>query len=190
MSRRSTARQAALQVLFEDDFNLQRSRDLDRQYIRVQVQDSSDLADFAWWLIDGTRLNKEAIDSSIETAAENWSVYRMSAVDRNVIRMATFECRFGDTPKPVAIDEAVNLAKRFGGKESPAFINGILDQMLPDSSLPAGQGSAAKELLPEPAGGASETAPASGPSEKSVVGKSIPNSGLKRFIKRNSVDGA
>ncbi|MDP1560303.1 MAG: transcription antitermination factor NusB [Pirellulaceae bacterium] len=174
MSRRSLARQAAVQVLYQDEFNPQRSRDTDRQYILTQVDEDSTLSDFAWWLIDGTRQSKETLDPEIEAAAEHWSVYRMSAVDRSLIRMAAFECRSGSTPMPVAIDEAIRLAKRFGGKESPAFVNGVLDKLLSDhersvscDSVPSAQNQEVNE-------------------ETSGNGNSTNSAGLRRFLKRDA----
>jgi transcription antitermination protein NusB len=166
MSRRTLARQAALQVLYQDEFNPQRSRDLDRQYILTQVEQDSLLSDFTWWLVDGTRERRSEIDPDIELAAEHWSVYRMSAIDLSLLRMATFECRFGDTPKPVAIDEAIRLAKRFGGKDSPAFVNGVLDRIL----------SGAPPDAPPPATSVS--------AEETTELPSTPRHGLQRFLKR------
>ncbi len=172
MSRRSLARQAAVQVLYQDEFNPQRSRELDRQYILTQVEADPTLSDFAWWLIDGTRQRKDELDPEIEAAAEHWSVYRMSAVDRSLIRMAAFECRSGSTPKPVAIDEAIRLAKRFGGKESPAFVNGVLDRLLSDEALPRLKDNAASAVNNSPDEAADASVKVS--------------AGLRRFIKRGT----
>jgi N utilization substance protein B len=166
MSRRSLARQAALQVLYQDQFNPQRSRDLDRQYVLNQVESDGVLSDFTWWLVDGTRAKQAEIDPEIETAAEHWSVYRMSAIDRSLLRMATFECRFGDTPKAVGIDEAIRLAKRFGGKDSPAFVNGVLDRILTGPSPTSGESTEAEPEVPK--------------QEKPLEARP----GLQRFIKR------
>lgn len=166
------ARQAAVQILFQDEFNAQRSRDTDRQYVLEQVESDTGLADFAWWLIDGTRLQKDVIDPEIEAAAEHWSVYRMSAVDRSLIRMAAFECRSGSTPKAVAIDEAIRLAKRLGGKDSPSFVNGVLDRLLSDESLPLDQGKLGSSADQSPESLAKDPTGTKG-------------SGLRRFIKRD-----
>jgi N utilization substance protein B len=173
MSRRSIARQAAVQVLYQDEFNPQRSRDLDRRYVLTQVEEDATLSDFAWWLVDGTRQQKEQLDPEIESAAEHWSVYRMSAVDRSLIRMAAFECRSGSTPKAVAIDEAIRLAKRFGGKESPAFVNGVLDRLLSDEALPVGKNKK----------GVAEDAPTD---DVNSNGADAKGAGLRRFLKRGS----
>lgn len=174
MSRRSLARQAAVQVLYQDEFNPQRSRDTDRQYILTQVDADATLSDFAWWLIDGTRQTKETLDPEIEAAAEHWSVYRMSAVDRSLIRMAAFECRSGSTPMPVAIDEAIRLAKRFGGKESPAFVNGVLDKLLSDND---------RSVSGDPVASLEHQAVND---DAAGNGNSTNSAGLRRFLKRDS----
>lgn len=82
---------------------------------------------FAKELVLGAAGEREALDQELERLAENWRVARMAAVDRNVLRLALYELRFTDTPAPVVIDEAVDLARRFGGERSPAFVNGVLD---------------------------------------------------------------
>jgi N utilization substance protein B len=173
MSRRTLARQAALQILYQDEFNPQRSRELDREYIRQQVEEDENLSDLSWWLIDGTRKHKAGLDPEIEAAAEHWSVYRMSAVDRSLIRLAAFECRHGQTPKAVAIDEAIRLAKRFGAKDSPAFVNGVLDRLLSDEPRADSGEKATKK--------GRGTAVPSGDSENNAASRG----GLRRFLKKD-----
>lgn len=174
MSRRSLARQAAMQVLYEDEFNPERKRELDQAYVLEQVEQDLTLEAFAWLLIDGTRGRKAEIDPDIAIAAENWSVYRMTAVDRTLLRMACFECRYSETPIAVGIDEAIRLAKRFGSKDSPAFINGVLDRIL---------GGRMKSLTSTerndgtPHGSQTDMASTAGPDESGR------GSGLRRFMK-------
>ena len=82
-------------------------------------------------LVDGITNNWDAIDKKISDSAANWRLSRMSVLDRNIIRLATYEMLFQeDVPKHVAINEAVELAKRFCADDSPSFINGILDAIL------------------------------------------------------------
>ncbi|HET97944.1 MAG TPA: transcription antitermination factor NusB [Desulfurivibrio alkaliphilus] len=79
-------------------------------------------------LVAGVVANREAIDAAIEGSAANWRLARMSVIDRNIMRIAVYEFRFAEgVPAGVAIDEAIELAKRYGADDSPAFINGILD---------------------------------------------------------------
>lgn len=83
---------------------------------------------YARELLAGIEAHGEAIDAAIDAAAANWRLDRMSYIDRNLMRIAVYEMRWRDeVPAGVAIDEAVELAKRYGADDSPAFINGILD---------------------------------------------------------------
>ena len=76
------------------------------------------------------RQNRPELDERIEQTAANWSLHRMAATDRNVLRLGAYEILHTDTPPRVAIDEAVELAKRFGAAQSAQFVNGILDQLM------------------------------------------------------------
>ena len=88
------------------------------------------LVEFSRLLIQGVAGNRTELDQKIATAAENWSVQRMAATDRNLLRLGAYEIHFTDTPVKVAVDEAVELAKRFGGAQSAQFVNGILDKLM------------------------------------------------------------
>jgi N utilization substance protein B len=99
-----------------------------------EIADEQDRA-FATALIDGVRKNLPAIDESIRKASRNWRLERMARVDRNLLRLAVYELAFEkDVPPKAAINEAIEIAKRFGTAESPAFVNGILDRCLEDLS--------------------------------------------------------
>ena len=88
---------------------------------------SSDLAEYARRLIRGVRQHRAEIDQIIREAAPTWPLNQLPVVDRNILRLAIFEILFDNTvPVKVAIDEAVELAKEFGGEASPKFINGVL----------------------------------------------------------------
>jgi N utilization substance protein B len=82
---------------------------------------------FARQLVDDVRQNAEQIDATISSHARNWRISRMAAVDRNILRLGTFELSFTQTPSAVILNEAVDLARRFCTDPSPAFVNGILD---------------------------------------------------------------
>ena len=88
------------------------------------------LVEFSRLLIDGVSAHRAELDDRIAAAAENWSVARMAATDRNLLRLGCYEIHHTDTPVKVAIDEAVELAKRFGGAQSAQFVNGILDKLM------------------------------------------------------------
>lgn len=129
MTRRTRAREVALQVLFEDDLNRQSDPALGDALIARRLH-SAPLAAFARSLVAGVRQNRESLDQRIERTAENWALARMAATDRNVLRLGAYEILFADTPARVAIDEAVELAKRYGTAQSAQFVNGILDRLM------------------------------------------------------------
>ena len=91
---------------------------------------AEDLIEFARQLVAGVRRHRQELDQSIEQTAANWSLQRMAATDRNVLRLGAYEILHTDTPPRVAIDEAVELAKRFGSAQSAQFVNGILDKLM------------------------------------------------------------
>jgi N utilization substance protein B len=132
---RSRGRAYALQVLYALDLNERPSPADEIETIRALF--ASDLGDlepgsvaFARELVCGVRDNLEAVDESIVDVSRNWRLERMSRVDRNILRLATVELRDSlEVPIKVAINEAVELAKRFGAHESPAFVNGLLDRI-------------------------------------------------------------
>ncbi len=89
---------------------------------------STELRSFAEELVRGVARERRFLDNVVAGSAENWRGERMAGVDRNVLRMAVYEMLFDDeVPPPVAIDEAIEVARKFGSEESGAFINGILD---------------------------------------------------------------
>lgn len=85
---------------------------------------------FASSLLEGVRRNRSEIDKRLGKFSANWSIKRMATIDRNVLRIAAYEMLFGGTPGPVAINEAIEIARRYGGLHSGAFVNGILDRIL------------------------------------------------------------
>ncbi|MBX3427510.1 MAG: transcription antitermination factor NusB [Pirellulales bacterium] len=129
MSRRSRAREVALQALFQEDLNPQNSLDRLGAFLAGRLRDE-DSRDFAKQIVLGVRRNQQELDALLAAKAENWSLHRMAATDRNILRIGAYEIRFSDTPPRVAIDEAVELAKRFGAAQSSQFVNGILDKLI------------------------------------------------------------
>jgi transcription antitermination protein NusB len=127
---RRKARELALQMLFEHDVTgttpddmFQRSDDLKNAPAGIR--------DFTKRLVAGTLEHRDAIDAMISRQAEHWRLMRMPIVDRNILRMALFELiHEPETPRPVVIDEALEIAKRFSTPRSSQFINGILDGVL------------------------------------------------------------
>lgn len=128
---RSMAREFALQTLFHLEFN-----DVDTQEILEGIkEDNKSLTGgamlYAQQIADGVTANKEAIDEEISLYAQDWKVARMPAVDRNILRIAVYEMKYQDEKidDGIAINEAVELAKRFGTDRSPKFINGVLGKI-------------------------------------------------------------
>ena len=129
MARRSRAREVALQSLFQEDLNPRDSRDQVAPFLESRLSDE-ELREFAMSLVLGVLRNQAELDELLESKADNWSLDRMAATDRNVLRLGAFEIRYTDTPDRVAIDEAVELAKRYGAAQSSQFVNGILDKLI------------------------------------------------------------
>lgn len=129
MSTRRRAREIVLQLLYEADINGTRDRDSARRFIRSRLQGRRALTDFAEALLTGTLAHRPEIDQHLAKLATHWTLPRMPTTDRNVLRMGAFEILYGDTPGRVAVNEAIELAKRYGDKNSPRFVNGILDRL-------------------------------------------------------------
>lgn len=140
MSSRSRARAVAFQVIYQDDLNPRNNPAITDDLIEKRLRSDEQRA-FARELVSGTRLNRTVIDATIEQAAANWSLTRMAATDRNVLRLGVYELVFGTTPQRVAIDEAVDLAKRYGTAQSGQFVNGILDRVMHDREAETKQNS-------------------------------------------------
>ena len=129
---RAASRQLALQVLYAVDLAAARSEEApDVMVVFADVAGNFDLPAgaraFAEELVRGVAEKRESLDAHIGRCARNWRVERMAAVDRNVLRLAAFELGRGDLPTSVIIDQAIELARRFGDDPSPAFVNGVLD---------------------------------------------------------------
>jgi N utilization substance protein B len=119
----------ALQLLFQHDYNPGLDRPALERFAHDRLRDVS-LEPFCLGLYDGTVNHLPEIDGRLGAAAENWRLQRMAAVDRNVLRLGAYELLHApETPASVAINEAIELARRYGSAESPAFVNGILDRL-------------------------------------------------------------
>jgi N utilization substance protein B len=129
MTRRSRAREVAFQVLYQDDLNPRNNPAVADELIQQRLQ-ADDLVAFARDLVAGVRKHREEVDDMLQQIAANWSLKRMAATDRNVLRLGTYELLYCDTPNKAAVDEAVELAKRFGSAQSAQFVNGILDKVM------------------------------------------------------------
>jgi N utilization substance protein B len=129
MTNRSRAREVALQLLFQRDHNPGVDLVAIERFIQDRLADPG-LQAFCRTLFDGVVGHAAEIDERLTQAAENWRLPRMAGVDRNVLRLGAFELLFSsETPAGVALNEAIELARRFGSADSPGFVNGVLDQI-------------------------------------------------------------
>jgi transcription antitermination factor NusB len=129
MRKRTRARELALKCLYQLDL---RGRDFLGELDAFLAESSppGDVRDYARQIVFGYVENAEKIDAQIVALSRNWELGRMAAIDRNILRMAIHEIESrGDVPPKVAINEAIELGKRYSTKDSGAFINGILDRV-------------------------------------------------------------
>ena len=134
MGSRRKARECALQMLFAADVAETPSDEVVRTYwAELGESELDDTArDFATRLASGTLANLELLDERIRSRAEHWRISRMAVVDRNILRLAVYEFLYEPTPRTVAINEALEIARRFSTYEATQFINGILDAIKRD----------------------------------------------------------
>ena len=133
MSRRRRAREVVMQLLFRDDMNGVGDGSTDQQFLSRRLNRNASLIGFADTILQGVRQNKDSIDEKLESTTVNWSLGRMAVTDRNVMRIAAWEILFGETPPRVAINEAIELSKRYGDENSSRFVNGVLDKLMQEA---------------------------------------------------------
>jgi len=141
MGNRRKAREVSLQLLYETELAHKSGMEVTERFLKDPhslLLEGSDLAspaleeikDFTRQIIDGVGTNVREIDQLIEGHSTHWKVSRMASVDRNILRMAVFELLYcQDIPASVTINEAIEIAKKYGTEESGAFVNGILDHI-------------------------------------------------------------
>lgn len=128
MATRRRSRQRALQILFLWDARRQPVDEVINAYYDTLLSEEQPARDpFVADLVHGTVDNLAEVDEQITRHAEHWRMERMPAVDRNILRLAVYEIKRGGTPAAVAIDEALELARKFSNEESVQFVNGVLD---------------------------------------------------------------
>ena len=127
MGQRRRARECALQMLYQIDQTGNGSEEVFRQFWLDQPA-ADEIRAFTERLVLGVIDRRGSTDALIGGAADNWRIERMAVVDRNILRLAVFEMlHLADAPPAVVIDEAIEIAKKFGSADSGTFINGILD---------------------------------------------------------------
>jgi N utilization substance protein B len=168
MTRRTRGREIALQVLYQTEQNPGFPPEEVRRFVERRLRGDRKLCEFAEALIAGVQANQPRIDALISEVAENWRLDRMAAIDRNILRLGAYEMLFcPDVPTKVAINESLELAKRYSTAQSSRFVNGILDRLqaaeaAPPPARPDEAGPAVGESEPEPEPG---DEPRQGPEE-------------------------
>ena len=129
LTARRQSRELALQILFQTEFAPQISY---HTFLEVFEQSfDNEVIEYADVLVKGVQSNKASIDSKLQASSAHWKVERMATIDRNILRIAVFEMKFAADPvkENIAINEAVEIAKKFGTTDSASFVNGLLDQV-------------------------------------------------------------
>lgn len=145
--QRTAARRAALALLYTSEITEEYATTIAEE--GRALEEAGPLTDYAQQLVRGVESHIATIDKELEATAENWSVHRMPIVDRSILRLAVYEMMFVDeVPTSVCINEAIELAKDFGGEdESPRFINGVLGRIARrlDGEEPSGDAGASSQ---------------------------------------------
>ena len=151
MKKRTRARELALQFLYQADLVGKQPSEID-DFLRDEERDA-ETRQFAHRLIEGTLESRDEINEMIQDVAQNWNISRMAVVDRNVLRLATHELlHCEDIPPKVAINEAIEIGKRYSTQNSGAFINGILDKIMNRSMQAKGVAAEKGENKPDAEG--------------------------------------
>ena len=134
ITQRTRAREVALQLLFQRELNPSLPRRHIEAFVEERLKDEKSRP-YSLGLYDGVILRLDEIDRRLSESAQNWKVNRMALVDRNVLRLGTYELLFDSAiPPKVVFDEAIELARRYGSANSFSFVNGVLDRIHRDSA--------------------------------------------------------
>ena len=129
MRKRTLARELVLKVLYQADIRKEPVSAIAQSFSDLSEINDSEIKSFAQTLLSGIEINSKEIDAKILKYASNWDLDRMAFIDRNILRMGIFELLYmPDVPSKVSINEAIELAKKYGDIESSKFVNGILDK--------------------------------------------------------------
>jgi N utilization substance protein B len=136
MSKRREGREAAVQFLYQQDIHGDRATDLGPDFWNFRETKTS-VREFAENLIAGVNAQLADVDARIVKYVENFGIARLAAVDRNILRLAIYEMfHCMETPPIVAINEAIEIARKFGGEDSSRFVNGVLDKIKGELTRP------------------------------------------------------
>ena len=136
MSKRREGREAAVQYLYQQDIHGDHTTDLRADFWAFREAKTS-VREYAENLIAGVNTNLAGVDARIVKYVENFGIERLAAVDRNILRLAIYEMfHCMETPPVVAINEAIEIARKFGGEDSSRFVNGVLDKIKGELTRP------------------------------------------------------
>jgi N utilization substance protein B len=128
--KRRKAREFALQILFQLDIRKEKPTATLLKRFWTEFEPDDEVRAFTEEIVTGTYKHQKTINAKVLACAKNWTLERMAVIDRNVLRMAVYEILYrSDIPPSVTINEAIELAKKFGSDESGAFVNGVLDSV-------------------------------------------------------------
>lgn len=127
MGGRRKARESALQILFQLEFNYSKVEKTISQFWK-EIKAAENIRDYSVWLVKGILTHQKEIDDLIQSISDHWRISRMAIVDRNILRIAVFELLFEKNVAPaIVINEAIEIAKKYSTEDAAAFVNGILD---------------------------------------------------------------
>ncbi len=130
MRKRTKARENALKILYAVDITGEEAKKCIDTYWQTNEENDTEVKTFANSLVLGAANNGKEIDKMISQYTTNWQLNRMAVIDRNILRLATYELLFRDEiPPKVTINEAIDIAKRYGDSDSGKFVNGVLDKI-------------------------------------------------------------
>ena len=129
---RRRSREIALQVLFQSEFEPKLSAQQALRLFLDHFEAAPEIKEYATQLVEGVCEKREELDNLIQAHTQNWKLSRMAFVDRNILRIAAYELKFlsENVPTNVVLDEAIEIAKKFGSTDSSAFVNGVLDNIV------------------------------------------------------------
>ena len=137
MRKRTQSREWALKILYQADITGKPFLVSAEEFLQNEENKDSEIIEFCKQLVAGVGENHEAIDKKIVEYATNWEFKRIAVIDRNILRLGIFELKFStDVPPKVSINEAVELAKKYGDVDSSKFVNGILDNIHKTEVIP------------------------------------------------------
>lgn len=130
MRRRTLSREIALKILYASDITKESPEESRGKFWQENREVDDEVRDYSDILVRGVSENMEKIDAIISKYAANWEIGRMATIDRNIIRLASYELLFcPDIPPKVAMNEAIDMAKKYGDRDSGKFVNGMLDKI-------------------------------------------------------------